>query len=428
VAGRLQSAVRKGDTVARLGGDEFAVVVQAHDAMSTAIVVAERIIAGLEDVVEIDGTSVRVACSIGIASGAPDASTPDELVHNADVAMYMAKSRGKSCFGVFDDTMHNAMLSRVELRRDLALAVERDELELHYQPIVDLHSEEILGFEALVRWSHPTRGLLPPVEFIGLAEETGDIVPIGGWVLERACRDLAAWQANRTTGRELWVSVNVSASQLLNGDLVETARAALTRHGVNPRALTLELTEEALVADTTQAGAVLSVLRSEGVRVAIDDFGTGFSSLRYLHELPADFIKIDRSFVADSDYSAHRDVVLESIVTMASELGLGLIAEGIERTSERDRLRGLAPMAGQGYLFARPVPAAQVPTLLREGAQTPVTVAVDRGLCLITPTAPRAGRPVSRLAVDPTAGDSRATRPSVTVAVGRCINERVGAG
>lgn len=376
VAGRLRSCARKGDVVARIGGDEFAVVVHGEDeTLLTASALADRILLALADPIEVDRKPVRIGCSIGIALGAAEVANADDLIRNADAAMYMAKSRGKHCAGLFDPSMHAAMVSRVELRTDLARAAERDELELEYQPIIDLGSGEILGFEALVRWRHPVRGRLLPGDFIGLAEESGDILSIGRWVLDRACADLARYRTAAGPGSSLWMAVNVSGRQIAGGDFVGMVTSTLTKHGITPSSLVLELTEETIVVDTGQAAAVLNELRGQGVRVAVDDFGTGFSSLRYLHELPIDCIKIDRSFVAEADPAAEHNPILEAIVAMGRGLGLELIAEGIELSSERDRLVGLGPMGGQGYLIARPMPSVAALDLVRGQAACAQTVA-----------------------------------------------------
>ena len=231
----------------------------------------------------------------------------------------------------------------------------------HYQPIVDLATDEIIGLEALVRWQHPERGLLMPGDFIDLAEESGDIVGIGDWIIERACQDLAFYQPRSARGDALWMAVNLSPRQVLGGTLAATVGAALRRHGLKHSSLILEITEAALLTDSDLAARVLNELRAEGARIAIDDFGTGFSSLQYLSRLPVDILKIDRSFVTQSGDHANADVILSSIVSMGNGLGLGIIAEGIELTSELTRLRALGPMAGQGYLLARPITADKVP-------------------------------------------------------------------
>jgi EAL domain-containing protein (putative c-di-GMP-specific phosphodiesterase class I) len=252
--------------------------------------------------------------------------------------------------------MHTEMLARSELQRDLAQARRLGQFVLHYQPVVDLSSGDLLGLEALIRWQHPTRGLLAPGEFIALAEDTGQIIEIGEWVVDQACRDLAARHREMPDG--LWMSVNVSAHQLTNPAFVAMVKGALDRHSVPAGSLVVEITEGVAVTNIASATEALTQLHRYGVQVALDDFGTGFSSLRYLHELPIDIIKIDRSFVMDQ--KGKTDSMLEAIVTLGHSLGLDIIAEGIEQSSELERLRRLGHLAGQGYLFARPMPAAAV--------------------------------------------------------------------
>lgn len=355
IAQRLTSTVRGGELVARLGGDEFAIRIGGLDSPAAAVAVSERVLAALAEPVVIEGVPCEVSCSIGIAvsrlfGGVDDV---DELMRNADFAMYIAKSQGKNRFEMFASSMHEAMLTRTELSRDLARAVELDQMELHYQPIVDLSSLDVLGFEALVRWRHPGRGMLAPGEFIDLAESTGEIVAIGAWVIDRACADLAALAAPRRDGPPPWMSVNVSASQL-DEPLVDVVRLALERHGVEADHLVLEITEAVALASASKAHDVLASLRHLGVHVALDDFGVGFSSLRQLQELPVDVIKIDRAFVSGA--SSLTRPMLEAIVALGTTLGLDIIAEGIEEREELQRLRDIGAVAGQGYLFARPAP------------------------------------------------------------------------
>jgi EAL domain-containing protein (putative c-di-GMP-specific phosphodiesterase class I) len=329
---------------------------------STAI--AERILAVLVDDVVLHGQPLRMSCSLGIAAGRGSA-TPEDLCRHADAAMYVAKSRGKTCFEHFDEGQHATVVARGDLKRDLRSAAANGELILHYQPIVDLRSGEVLGMEALVRWEHPTRGFLLPGEFIEAAEKSGSIVTIGEWVVDRALADLAALRRSSPRWDAIYVTVNLSAGQLHSADLVPTVADALDRHGVEPFALILEITET-VVASDADARAVLDELRGIGVRVALDDFGTGFSSLQYLKELPVDFIKIDRSFVTDSAPGSDGAVVLAAIVALAQGLRLELIAEGIEEPDELTRLRALGTMSGQGYLFARPAPIDAFASLMPE--------------------------------------------------------------
>ncbi|MEA3056144.1 MAG: hypothetical protein QOD30_1576 [Actinomycetota bacterium] len=366
-AQRLRSAVRDGDLVARLGGDEFAVIVREPadgNALLAATLIAERTLALLTDDVTVHGHPLTISCSLGIAEGS-GAATPEDLGRHADAAMYMAKGRGKTCFEHFDEGLHSTLLARGDLKRDLRSAARNNELILHYQPIVDLASGAPLGIEALVRWEHPTRGLLQPDEFIGSAEENGSIVTIGEWVLDRALADLASLRRASRRNRALYLTVNVSPRQLHGADLVPAVADALARHGIEPTALILEITEAAFVTDAGHARAVLDELGATGVRIALDDFGTGFSSLQYLAELPVDFIKIDRSFVADSAPGTEGAVVLDAIVALSHSLRIELIAEGIETQDELNRLRALGSMAGQGYLLAKPAPIDVVASLVK---------------------------------------------------------------
>lgn len=364
VAARLRAAVREGDLVARLGGDEFAVLVSCENDAAAASVVADKVLAALDDDVLLDGTRMTVDCSVGVAVAGAGVDSADDLLRDADFAMYMAKGRGKNCVEVFAPSMHVAMQTQSDFKRDLSRATALEQLVLHHQPVLDLINGQVLGFEALVRWQHPTRGLVAPLDFIGLAEETGDIVALGKWVLQRACADLARYRLDHGQ-QELWISVNVSPQQLIDPNFVDVVLGALSRHGLLPQSLILEITEHAAVANTAVANVVLESLRRHGVRIALDDFGVGFSSLRYLRELPVDVIKIDRSYVAD--IGDRGNAMLGAIVSLAEKMGLGVIAEGIEDTEQLERLQQLGRLAGQGYLFARPMPVERAGLLLSEG-------------------------------------------------------------
>jgi diguanylate cyclase (GGDEF)-like protein len=362
VARRLQRAVRPGDVVARLGGDEFAVLVAAAPDAATSRMVADRIIDTIAEPIELMGERVHVSASVGLAASR-DHSDPDSLMVEADVAMYTAKSLGKNRVDHYDVTLHETVIAHQALKADLSAAVSRDEFIVEYQPVVDLATGTVEAVEALVRWQHPVRGLLPPSAFIGLAENSGAIVAIGSWVLETAVRQLANWQ-RRYGLRQLSVSVNVSMRQLDEPGFAESVHDVLIRTGLDPANLVVEVTETALAIPAGSAAAALTALRQLGVRVALDDFGTGYSSIGYLHSLPVDILKIDRSFVSGDQASTRDDVLLATIVKLGHQLGLDVIPEGIEQPSQLARLRMLGCRTGQGFLFSPPVSAAAVETLL----------------------------------------------------------------
>ncbi|HYB23219.1 MAG TPA: EAL domain-containing protein [Solirubrobacteraceae bacterium] len=362
VAQRLQSVVREGDTAARLGGDEFIVLVEGATLEAGPELVAERVLDVLRQPYDLSdriGRQLTLTASVGVASG-PRLSA-DELLRDADLALYQAKAAGKNRYVAFRSAMQVAARERTELEMDLAGALERGELFLVYQPTVELCSERVIGLEALIRWQHPQRGLLSPDKFIPLAEESGLVIPIGAWVLQEACRQTAAWRAH---GHELTVAVNVSARQLDAGDLLETVRAALEHSGLQAEHLTLEITETALMHDPQATAARLRTLKQLGVRIAIDDFGTGYSSLAYLRQFPADSLKIDRSFVSSIADSKQSSAIIHTLVQLGKTLDIDTLAEGIE---DRNQLRALQHEhcdQGQGYLFSRPLAAGAVEPFL----------------------------------------------------------------
>ena len=355
VAQRLVGIVREGDMAARLGGDEFAVVVNDLHDPAGALEVADRVIEAIAQPFQLGAQQVTVTASIGVAvlSGAPDGA--DDLLRNADMAMYLAKERGKARYEVFDPALRTEVLDRLELEAELHTALQRGELVLHYQPIVDMATGRTTGMEALVRWAHPRRGLLAPGQFVPLAERTGMIVPIGRWVLDRACRQLAVWNADRP-GAPIYMSVNLSARQLDDPDIVATVLAALDGAALAPSSLLLELTESTLVEDSGSQLERLRELRAAGVRVAIDDFGTGYSSLSYLRNLPIDVVKIDRSFVQRVTNGIEDEAVVDAIVQMCAALRLAVVAEGVETPAEMAVLQSLGVADAQGFAFARPGP------------------------------------------------------------------------
>lgn len=367
VATRILNATRGCDTVARLGGDEFAVLLENVRTDADAVVVADRIAASFRSPIPLDGTSVTIAASMGIARAA-NRENAEELLRNADVAMYTAKSAGKGRYAIFEPAMHRALVDRLGLEADLREAVERKQLRLLYQPIVRLDSGDLIGVEALVRWEHPVRGMLPPSTFIPLAEETGLIVPIGRWVIREACRQGAAWLAQRNGGEPLTVTINISGRQFQHDGLAADVARALDESGFDPRRLVLEITESVVMRDIDATIARLNELKALGVRIAIDDFGTGYSSLSWLQRFPIDVLKIDKSFVDGVVFEGNDAALARTIIALADMLSLRTVAEGIEEPRQQRRLHELGCQLGQGYLFDRPLPADQIEQRLRATA------------------------------------------------------------
>ena len=359
VAQRLKAIVRDSDAVARLGGDEFVVVLTdlASPGALSAAVVARKIVEELGRSYQVLGHVVHSTPSIGIAVFPDDGVDGALLMKNADAAMYHAKSAGRNNFQFFAQPMNDAAVERLALENGLRQAVVREEFELHYQPQIDLASNEIVGVEALARWRHPELGLVPPLKFIALAEETGLIVPIGEWVLDEALRQLAEWRGRGMT--RLTVSVNISAYQLGVAEFVRTVVGKLAAHGLPASALTLEITESVAMQRPEQTVVLLQQLRKLGVGLAIDDFGTGYSSLSYLKQLPLNCLKLDRSFVNDIEHDANDAAICAATISLAHNLGLEVVAEGVETAAQLDFLRTLGCDGVQGYLFSRPLPAQQ---------------------------------------------------------------------
>ncbi|MGH2367961.1 MAG: putative bifunctional diguanylate cyclase/phosphodiesterase [Chloroflexota bacterium] len=364
VAERIRGEVRPGDTAARLGGDEFAILLEQARHIGDPAHVADRVIESLRAPIPLDGKDVFVGASVGIAVNDARDEQAEDLLRNADVAMYMAKSLGKGQYIIFEPSMHAVALERLALAADLRRAVERQEFTLRYQPIAVLETGRIAGVEALVRWQHPEHGLLAPDTFIPLAEETGLIVPIGRWVLQQACRQMAQWREALPPDRSLTMSVNLSARQLQQPGLVEEVGHVLRQTGLDPQDLTLEMTETTLMEDTEVTIPRLQALRSLGVRLAIDDFGTGYSSLSYLRRFPIDILKIDRSFVEGVGSGTEQGALVQTIIALGETLRLRTVAEGIEGAEQLDALRALGCDLGQGYYLAKPLDAAEVSALL----------------------------------------------------------------
>ncbi len=371
VAERLQGSVRPADTVARFGGDEFGILLDPVAGAEEALVVAGRVEELLAAPFQLGGRDVFVTATVGIAVGQPGLSDADDLMRDAEIALHWAKGRATMAHALFDSSMSADAVERLDIENDLRQAIERDELRVHYQPIVDLATDSVVGLEALVRWQHPVRGLIAPMSFIPLAEETGLILPIGNWVLETACRQARAWQLAFPSATPLTMSVNLSARQFAQPDLVAQVAAVLESTGLPPSTLTLEITES-VVMDESEAGIIaLRALRELGCRLALDDFGTGYSSLSYLKSLPLDTIKVDRSFVAGLAADEADLPIVQAVIALAHGLSIDVTAEGIETAEQLACLRDLQCDRGQGFFFARPVPAADVDGLLAPGAPSP---------------------------------------------------------
>ncbi len=362
VARRLSECVRPGDTAARLGGDEFAVLFEDIADADEAALRVERLLNVIREPYELDGNTVSVAASAGLAVHQGGESAAD-LLRNADIAMYLAKRNGKDCVREFEPAMHQAALERLELEADLRGALRNDELDVHYQPTVSIGDGAIVGFEALVRWMHPRRGVLAPPLFIPIAEETGLIVELGRLVLRKACFQAAKWHASNS-GAMLHMSVNLSARQLRDRDLVIDVASALSDSGLAASQLTLEITESVLLDDGSSAVATLHELKALGVRLAIDDFGTGYSSLNYLRTLPIDVLKIDKAFIDGVAEDEESIGLVQAILRMAATLKLDTVAEGVEYRSQADQLTSLGASLVQGYLFSKPVTAEAITEMM----------------------------------------------------------------
>jgi diguanylate cyclase (GGDEF)-like protein len=374
-ADRIRRSVRGAETVARLGGDEFAVLLEDLESPEDAVRVAEQIRRELQAPLVVADRDVAVSASIGIASGNGSA---EDLVRDADVAMYRAKGSGPGRYQVFESGMHAEVVARLELEADIQRAVDRQEFVVHYQPIVALDDGRIVGVEALARWNHPERGLVPPCEFIPISEETGLIVPIGRLVLRQATRQAAIWQSELGPASPLAVSVNLAARQLAQPVLIDEVTAAIEDARLTPGTLLLELTETVIMNDTDATIEQLRALHAIGVRIAVDDFGTGYSSLRYLQRFPIDILKIAKPFVDGVADDSDEAIMARTVVDLGRNLGLATIAEGIETEDQARALRKLGCPLGQGYLYSRPLPADAMTALLLGDAQSTPAGACER--------------------------------------------------
>lgn len=364
MARRLEACLRGGDTVARIGGDEFVILLQEIEDVTDTVRVAERIKEALAVPVNLNGQQVCMSASMGIVLSDPGYDQPEDMLRDADIALHRAQSSGTAHHEVFDRAMHERAVARLQLENDLRLAVEREEFRVHYQPIVSLGTGRIMGLEALVRWQHPKQGLVPPMEFIPLAEETGLIVPMGFWVLREACSQMRDGLSKFSMDPPLLISVNLSARQFSQPDLVGQIEQILQESGVEAPSMMLEITESVVMEHAESAAAALTQLKTLGVQLSIDDFGTGYSSLSCLHSYPIDTLKIDRSFIGKMNADTRNLEIVRTIIALARNLGMHVTAEGIETAEQLAQLRALRCEYGQGYLFSKPLEGEAIKRLL----------------------------------------------------------------
>lgn len=365
VARRLEECLRPTDTVSRLGGDEFAILLDGIEDYNDAVLVAERAQKELMRPLNINGHEVYTTASIGITLSTMDYAHPDNILRDADTAMYHAKEKGKARYEIFDAVMHARAVARLQLENDLRRAIEREELMVYYQPIIALDTDQTAGFEALVRWNHPKKGLVSPADFISVSEETGLIVELGRWVLVEACRQMRAWQMAAPNRHPLTISVNLSGKQFTQSNLIEQITEILRETELDPRSLKLEITESVVMENAEIASSMLSQLRALGVQLSIDDFGTGYSSLSYLHRFPVNTLKIDRSFISRMGAGDENTEIVRTIITLANNLGMDVVAEGVETERHLAHLKEMKCQYGQGYLFSRPVDGQAAGALLQ---------------------------------------------------------------
>ncbi|MDQ2746756.1 MAG: EAL domain-containing protein, partial [Acidobacteriota bacterium] len=358
VARRLAETVSDQDLVARFSGDEFAFIISDVESVEQATRFAELIKEKIAEPFKINGGQVFISFSIGIAVGDTDYEAAEDILRDADIAMYDAKSKEKD-YVVFDKDMHSRAVTRLQLETDLRTAIERDEFTMYYQPIINLTSMNVFGFESLIRWNHPTRGLVQPNDFIPVCEQTGFIIPLTLWILRTSCRQMVEWQRGNPANENLVISVNISGKHFAQNNLVEHIRAILTETGINPKCVKLELTESAVMENAASVITMMKEIRELGVQLSIDDFGTGYSSLSYLHRFPINALKVDRSFVSTMEDGSENGEIVRTVVSLAKILRLDIIAEGIETIHQLHQLRILGCEYGQGYLFSRPVPAGE---------------------------------------------------------------------
>jgi diguanylate cyclase (GGDEF)-like protein/PAS domain S-box-containing protein len=380
VARRLSAVLRPEDTLARFGGDEFTVLCESVGGVLEAVSIADRLQRPLRNPLDIGGAELRLSASIGVALVEPgEEGDAQHLIEDADAAMYRAKERGGARTELFDSAMRDNAVQALQIEQELQQALEQGHLRLHFQPGVDLSSGQIVGAEALVRWQHPTRGLIMPDRFLKVAEETGLIVPLGAWVIGEACGKLAEWQSHPETAK-LHLSLNLSARELTHPDVVGTVLDCVRASGIDPSFLTIEVTESTAMADGDGGFRALRDLSDEGLQVAIDDFGTGYSSLEQLRRMPVDIVKVDRSFISGMSDDSTDHALVAAVVGMGRALNLAVVAEGIETPAQAEALRELGCHIGQGYLFAKPLSAEALEELLAHGVPTAAGRAASDGL------------------------------------------------
>ncbi|MFM7601419.1 MAG: EAL domain-containing protein, partial [Pseudanabaena sp.] len=366
IAKLLSSCLRGGDTVARLGGDEFTILINDMSEFSEAVIIAERILNKFLHPIEIDNQAIFGSVSIGIVISEREYETADNLLRDADIAMYRAKSLGKGRYTIFDKEMYEQNLKTIQLDNDLRYALERQEFELHYQPIIHLPSGKLAGFEALIRWHHPERGLVPPIEFISLAEETGLIIAIGDWVLHQACQQMRTWRSQFLEAKSLKMSINLSCQQIREKNLIEKLDRVLEISGLDGSFLRLEITESSMMDQSEETIAKLEELRARNIQLSIDDFGQGYSSLSYLHRFPVNALKIDRSFVELMSLGGQNLAIIRTIIILAHALDMSVVAEGVETREQMSMLKQLGCEYGQGYFFSRPLIAAAAEQIIKD--------------------------------------------------------------
>ncbi|MEI6381253.1 MAG: EAL domain-containing protein [Cyanobacteriota bacterium ELA615] len=364
VAQKLQSYLKPTDLIARIGGDEFVILLEDIAGDEDVLQVVQKILHQFQTSTVINGQEVFITTSIGLVFGNSHYKKANDLIRDADIALYHAKSEGKATYRVFDARMHTQAVNRLNLETQLRKAFERDEFVLHYQPIMDIFKKQLVGFEALVRWQHPTRGLILPSEFIPITEETGLILRLDDWVINESCRQLSDWRNRFPEHFPLKISVNLSVQDLRAANLLSSIESSLSKTGLSGDCITLEITESMLIDNIHKTIDLLNQLREKNIHISIDDFGTGYSSLKYLHLLPADYLKIDRSFVSRMAQENRDYQVVNTIINLSNQLGVAVIAEGIETNQQLKWLEKLGCEFGQGYFFSKPLPASEIEQLL----------------------------------------------------------------